>query len=521
MLLKNGRLRWIVPAVIVLGALLLRAHDVSRILLWLDETDMFNEYVYGDHPKSLVDFALSTRNATTVTWGWPAIIWIVSRSFGPVIGIARMATVLVSTAGVLLIFLLVYRLLRDTSENRFLPAVFAALFAAVSIVQLEYAQRTYPYGATPCIAAAILLAHFEILRVTSSGWKMSPRLVRAAVLYTAVVAFALCIHASLALLPAVSVTFLFLHAAPDLRKQPRVERKRFVRLATSSGAVLFIVALLNAKQPHFGFRPYLAQYYLPVSLSSLPKLFSHAYGLFTYHLNLFYNPSLYWPDGLNIVLLPLVALCVWGWSLMALGKFGAACRHFAWLGLAVVTVPAILSFARVYPFGGVRQSLFLSPFFLACTALGFYSLRVYKTTLVLGVAAACAYLTLWAVNLPRFYNEREPVYAAEEIVDTWKENGSLPVYARECERELRYELRQHPEIHVDSLPQVVKAPYLVVATHNWIGDNSWYSGYPELLRREGYKATILKQAQARHLDSPPQSLYFPPNGLWIYKVTAQ
>jgi hypothetical protein len=206
---------------------------------------------------------------------------------------------------------------------------------------------------------------------------------------------------------------------------------------------------------------------------------------------------------------------------MAMGKFGSACRHFSWLGLAVVMLPALLSFGRVYPFGGVRQSLFLSPFFLTFTALGFYSLRTYKTTLVLGIVAACGYLTLWAIDLPRFYEEREPVYAAQEIVDTWKANGSLPVYARECERELRYELRQHPEIHVDSLPRDVKAPYLVVATHNWIGDNSWYSGYPELLQRLGYKATVLRQDHARHLDSPPQSLYFPPNGLWIYKVTAQ
>src|SRR5579863_6908608 len=130
-MLKNERLRWICLALIVLGALLLRAHDVSRILLWLDETDMFNEDVYGDHPKSLVDFALSTRNATTVTWGWPGIIWIVSRSFGPVIGIARMPTVLVSTLGVLLVFFLVRRILPDTpSEDHWWPATFAALLAA-------------------------------------------------------------------------------------------------------------------------------------------------------------------------------------------------------------------------------------------------------------------------------------------------------------------------------------------------------------------------------------------------------
>jgi len=521
MSLKAGRLRWLVPVAIALVALLLRAHQVSQVFLWLDETDMFNEYVYGEHPKSLVDFALSTRNATTVTWGWPAIIWIVSRLFGPVIETARMPTVFVSAAGVLLLFFLVYRILADSREDRFLPAVFAALLAAVSITQMEFSQRTYPYGATPCIAAAILLAHFEVLRAASGGWKLNREIIRTLVVYTAVASFAFCIHASLVLLLAVSILFLFWSGLRGLLQQPWAERKRFLWLASSCGAVLFCFALLNAKQPHFGFRPYLAQYYLPLSIGSIPALLSHAYGLFTYQLDLFYNAALYWPDSLNPVLLPLVVLCVSGWTLMVRGKFGAPAQHLAFLGLAAVTVPALLCFAKVYPFGGVRQTLFLNPFFLACTALGFYALRQHTATRVLGMLAAGGYLILWVANLPRFYNERKPVYAANEIVEAWKQNGNLPVYARECERELRYQLRGHPEIHIQTLPRVSKPPYLVVATHNWIGDHTWYSGYPEFLEQAGYEATVVKQEQARYLNSPAQSIYFPPNGLWIYKVTAR
>src|SRR3954466_7738412 len=133
-MLKGRLWRWGLLAAIVLTGLLLRAHNVSRIFLWLDETDMFNEYVYSDQHKSLVDFALYTRDATTVTWGWPGIVWIVSRTFGPTIGIARMPTVLVSAAGILLLFVLVYRLLpRNFAGDRYWPAIFAALFAAVSI----------------------------------------------------------------------------------------------------------------------------------------------------------------------------------------------------------------------------------------------------------------------------------------------------------------------------------------------------------------------------------------------------
>ena len=519
-MLKTGPWRWVALAVIVLGALLLRTHDLSRIFLWLDETDMFNEYVYGDHPKSLVDFALTTRNTTTVTWGWPAVIWIVTKLFGPTVGVARMPTVIASTLGVLLIFVLVYHLLpRDYNGNRVFPALFAAGLAAISMPQLEYAQRTYPYGVTPCLAAAILLAHFEVLRAASDGWKYSPRMIRAVALYTAVVSIALCIHASLAFLPAISALILAFGAIQDVRRQPWEQKGKLLALAAGAGSVLFVVALLNAKNPKFGFRPYLTQYYEPVAFKSIPKLLGHAYDLATYHLNLFYNPALYWPERLNIVLLPLVAICILGWSAAALGKFGLGPRRLALLGLAMLATTAVLSLVKVFPFGGVRQSLFFNPFFLIFTALGFYSFRFYPATRIVGTVAATAYLALWAVNLPRFYQERQTAYTADDLVSAWTQTGKLPVYARECEREIRYELRAHPEIQVNTLPKISTPPYLLITTHHWIGDNTWFSGFPEYLESAGYKATIVKQAPGLHLDSRSQSLYFPANGLWIYKIT--
>jgi len=521
---KSGRWRWGLLAVVFIGGLLLRAYDVSRIFLWLDETDMFNEYVYSDHPKSVVDFALFTRDNTTVTWGWPGLIWVVSRSFGATIGTARMPTVLVSAAGVLLLFFLVYNLLpRNFPGDRFWPALFAALFAAVSIVQLEYSQRTYPYGAAPCLATAILLAHFQILRAASPGWKYSPRLLRAIALYTAVTSIALCVHASLAILPAISLGFLCWSAAADLSRQTWPERWKILRPAFCAGAILLSAVLLNAKNPKYGFRVYLADYYGTLSLRSVPKLLLHAYDLLTYHLNVFYNPSLYWPERLNAFLLPLVLLCILGWSLAAMGKFGSNMRHLSLLGSAAVATIAALSLVRVFPFGGVRQSLFLSPFLLTFTALGFYALHAHPITRILGMVTACGYLAVWGINLPAFYTQRQPVYTPADLLSAWEQNGRLPVYTRGAERELRYELRQHPEIQIAGLSEQTKPPYLLITTHNWIGDNRWFGGFPEYLQKSGYQATIVKQAPAWNLASSwrSQSLYFPPNGLWIYKVTTQ
>jgi hypothetical protein len=523
-MVKGRPWRWGLLAAIVLTGLLLRIHDVSRIFIWLDETDMFNEYVYGEHHKSLIDFALYTRDATTVTWGWPGLVWIVSRVFGPTIGIARMPTVLVSAAGVLLLFLLVYRLLpRDFPGDRFWPALFAALFAAVSIVQMEYSQRTYPYGAAPCLAAAILLAHFDVLRAAEGGWKYSGRLARAVALYAVAGSIALCVHASLALLPAISAAFLSASAAPHLFRQSWAERRKVFGLALGAGALLALAALLNAKNPKYGFRPYLTNYYLPLSVRSIPKLLMHAYDLATYHLNVFYNPALYWPESLNPVLLPLVLLCVWGWILAVRGKFGSYARQFAWLGLAAAAAPAMLSLVKMFPFGGVRQSLYLSPFLLTFAVFGFYALRARLVTRVLGAGLALAYLGVWAADLPAFYHERLAMYSPEELFNTWQQNGRLPVYARECERELRYELRQHPEVEISTLPSDLKPPYLIVGTHNWIGDNRWYGTFPDYLKKYGYHASLIKVAPYWNLESRwhSQSLYFPPNGFWVYKVTAE
>ena len=64
--------QWVFFAAVVAAAFLLRVHDLSRIFLWLDETDLFNESIYGNHHRSLRDFAFGTRNGTTQSWGPPS-----------------------------------------------------------------------------------------------------------------------------------------------------------------------------------------------------------------------------------------------------------------------------------------------------------------------------------------------------------------------------------------------------------------------------------------------------------------
>ena len=142
---------------------------------------------------------------------------------------------------------------------------------------------------------------------------------------------------------------------------------------------------------------------------------------------------------------------------------------------------------------------------------------------MLGIAVACGYLVLWGVNLQAFYAQREAVYAPADLVAAWEQSGRLPVYTRGSDGNLRYELRDHPEIQISTVTTDVKPPYLLITTHNWIRDHRSFGGFPEALEKAGYTADIVKQGPVWNLATAwhSQSLYFPPNGLWIYKVTAQ
>jgi hypothetical protein len=390
--------------------------------------------------------------------------------------------------------------------------------------QVEFSQRAYAYGAMPCLAAALLLAHLEVLRAMPGGQAPRRTFYRAVALYTAVASLALCIHPSFALMPLASLALLGLRAWRDFPRWTAGERRSVFRSAAVAGAVLFCAALANAKNPKYGYRPYLARYYhSPLTPHSIVKLLQHAYDLAAYHLNLFYNTSLYWPERANAVLLPLIVFCALGWVLAMRGRFGAGARHLAWLGVAAIALPAVISLIGNFPFGGVRQTLFLSPFLLIFTALGLYSLRARLATRILAVALACGYAGLWGANLPRFYEERLAPYSGDDIVQAWRQNGEAPVYARGCEREVRYNIRAHPEIGIHTLPTTAQPPYLLVSTHYRIDDKVCFPGYLDYLHQAGYKVSVVTERLPKHPESLQYSgsLYFPPNGLWIYKITNQ
>ena len=518
--LARGRWQWAVLAVVVLAAAALRFHDLSRIFLWIDETDFFNSRIFLNPPKPLLEYMRETRDATTNTWGWPAILWIACRFFGGTLQVARTPGALAGTFMVLAMFFLVYKLLpEDFPGHRFVPAICAAVFAAVAMPQMEFSQRTYPYAAAPLMGASLLLAHSNVYRKLTAGSWALPAILRSLGWYALAASVAVCIHPSLNLLAAFSMFFLAVVLWKQFRNIAAGYRTRLLVWSFLTATLICAFVGLNRKNPKFGFRPYLAQYYHDLSVRSLPKLLLHIYDLGTYHLNLFYNTGLYWPEGLNVALLPLILLCAAGWWLSVTGRYGALFRHLAVLAAAVIAAVAGLSFFRLFPFGGVRQTLFLSPFLISFAVLGIYALRASLATRVTAGILVAGYLGLWTLNLPKFYTERVAPYNEAELVTAWTQNGRIGVFPWYCRETFEYFLRDRPDIQL--LKNLPKAPFLLVSTRRPFENDGWWQPLAGYVQASGYKVTLIDQKPPAHPESLKYSgsLYFPPNGLWVYRVT--
>jgi hypothetical protein len=524
--------RCAVLSLVVACGIGLRFYGVSQVFQWSDENWAFNERVYANPPQPVFDFAFWVqRESGNFKWGWPAIVWATCRIFGGTIGIARAPSAIAGGAAVLLIFFLVYRLLAERfAGDGFYPAIFAAALAAIAINPLELSQRTYSYGAVPALTAALLLAHFAVQRAIAEANAGNGLLLRAIGLYSVAASVGVTIHASLVVV--VGVSGVFLAANMLLTRSHRTRAQNIKILGFACGAApLFLLALyLTHADPRSGYRYYLHQFYHPASYRAIVPLIKHAYDLCVYQVNLFYNTSLYWPERLNPVLLPLVLVCLLGWTLAAFGRFGPAVRQLAWMGITLIALLAVLSTSifRYFPFGGLRQTIFLSPLFLSFTALGFWSLRGNSIARAAGILIGVSYLAMWGINLPRFYQERAATYSTADIVDTWKTNGKLPLYCWTCYDEIRYAVKGYPDIPVTAIEngRLPQAPYFLVLTLGPLEPRYSYFSYfgvvPPLLAEAGQKATNVMERPAAHQDGwKCRCLYFPPDGLWMYRVEAK
>lgn len=520
------RWSWCLLALILLSSLLLRFHNLSDLQLWLDETDFYNEAVYGDPPKGLIQHAFDTEQATTNTLGWPAFIWITARSVGHGVAGARSASALLGTLLIPAVFFIVLTTLPSDYVHRGTAAVAASALAMVSISQMELSQRIYAYGGVGILAAAIVLSHQRLMAVlrkpvlaTGDGF--------AWVLFAIAASAGVALHPSLGLLVAGSFTVSYLLLLRRLLGKDRATAYLPVALNMLATLATGLMALLNIKNPIYGYRIYLEQYYPPLDADVLGALGYRFYDLLTYHLNPFWDPNLYWPLALNPALLPLVGLCGAGWIISASGRRGAAAREIAWLAAIAIVLTAVLSLARFFPFGGVRQTVFLAPFVFAFAGVGVAWLWERKWTRYPTAAIAVAYLLVWATSLPSFYDDRQKQVHPAELIDMWEHNGKSPIYVTGGgERAVRYDLRSRPDIPVSGIEDLETTPpdvneFLLVSLMWPIEKDQWNKEFVANLHAHGFKAEPLMERPAAHFESWefPTSIYFPPNGAWVYKIS--
>ncbi len=501
---------------------------LGDIFLWNDETDNFDEQIFKQMSTSLRRYAAAESQELTLGPAWSIIIAITCRIFGGVVVVGRMPSVFFGSAAILAVFYLVFLLYQSNDVKKFFaPAVFAAVLTAISVVQMEFSQRIIPYGAVPFLTAAIIIAHLKIVNVIEKEVLQIEKLIRWCILYTLVCGFSIYLHMSLTMI-LVSSFFLLVRTGLRLSDLDREKKVVVFGIFTLSFLAVFLAWIGNAIHTQTGYRFYLAPYYHPLNLGAIPFVLLRAYDLLTYNLNLFYNGTLYWPRRLNPALLPLVIICVIGWYCSVRGRFGRLAKHLSFFGMISLLITALLSLFMKYPFGGVRQTLYMSPFIFIFTGLGFGALIRLRLGKAIVSVVAITYLVLWSINLPHFYKERVFPYTTQDLVNAWEENGKLGFYGDGgCGDTIKYMLRKYPDIEVQNLDYesdvLPEPPFFLISPH-WPVENSlWLPGLKERIEKLGYQAELILVCDAAYPGHPEyrQSIYYPANGLWLYKITKE
>jgi hypothetical protein len=191
-------------------------------------------------------------------------------------------------------------------------------------------------------------------------------------------------------------------------------------------------------------------------------------------------------------------------------------------------ITALLSLLMKYPFGGVRQTLFMSPFIFAFTGLGFWILIRSRLGKAVAGVLIVTYFALWCFNLPHFYEERIFPYTTQDLVNVWEKNGKLGFYGDGgCTDTIKYMLRKYPDIEIESLHSesdvLPKPPFLLISPHWPVESSLWRSTLKEDFEKLGYHTELIIVREAAYPMHPKyrQSIYSPANGLWLYKITKE
>ena len=554
----SERTFWVILGAIVAVGALTRFLFLGRIYLWVDETPIVSGALWADHGTGLKGLlrgmralSLDVHRHYTFNGTLAAVILGLCRSVGaPTLWWARLP---VALASVLLLPALA-GLTRQVSGSS-IAGLAAAGAATASIAQNHYAQQAMPYG--PAVLAAALVIWAAVAwcaRISDAPERR--RWLPAGFLFFVAATAAVALHNSS--LPVVVVCTaglaVWIAASWWRRRIPASTALRHLAALGQAGLALGLCILIFVlPKLGDGFRGYLLPYYAASGTAETPLIergvaaasfaMTRAYDLVAFAFNPAYSDALYRPLGLNpVTLLPLALLPV---GVAALWRRSRGGRFFT--ALAVASVVSVLAGAvlRRYPFGGVRQCLPLTVFMYVLAGTGLAI--VYRRFRRVALCIVGLWLALWLAALPQFYAQRLSPYDGDALARQMVRNGcSVLATANDLgwpeHRVFGYHLREHPDVLVRPLPDVLDAakdrrqPFVLASTTKDLarlrtlcqsdGESRLKErlALAELLSEEGLTLTPLAEV-TRNRVAPPhaqeddQSIYCPLNGLYLYKVT--
>jgi len=353
------RLSLLVPLLLFLVALVLRLWDIRAVHF------QFDEWLGGWHanpdplqggnlPALLKLFWSNTREyvASGQTAAWSALIETFQLLFGPGVWKVRLLAALGGAFGTATVFLVGRRQLRDA-----LAAAAGGLMSAFSVVGIIFGQFADVYAAAILATSLQLWAWQRLTRARESrtawGWFAAASLVAQLLMYTQVWITAAC--------------FLTV-VASGRRRWRKVLRRAFVPAAAYLAlSLVHLYGMLRLIPWSESYRWYMAPYY-PVAdggaaggtIRLLVYFPLRIYDLLSYHWAAVFDPSLYQPLSWNPVFFPFLGLLLAALIIFLRGPRRGG-GSIASLALAAVGLCLAANVFLLIPFGGIRQTLFLSP----------------------------------------------------------------------------------------------------------------------------------------------------------------
>jgi hypothetical protein len=368
----KGRTFLLIAAFLLTTATGLRIYHVGGRSLWSDEAIVATisrgtlyDKAFVPHPSrgTFAEVLDQTR-----TWGsypvfYPCMLYLVEKVGGGPIAV-RAPSVLASILAVL-VMLAMGRV--GVSRG---AALFSAAILAVSTAQIRYAQEAREYSLSILFASVMIFCFLQWIRARSGS--THPLLLYAALFLAPFIQYGLVLFA-FGILTTIGLLLVL-----DRSKSFRLPHAVIASASLGAGGATSLLLTLRYQLGIRRSQGYLAEnYFEPKTTSVLHFLFRNSRGLLGFMF-----------PGRAIVVCFVIGAIIFCIEQTRRRK----CDAVAILAFTSVLITAVASIARVYPYGGIRQCLFLAPALALFAGVVFASFSgrlygSYQQATVLGVMA--------------------------------------------------------------------------------------------------------------------------------------